>query len=322
MTSTGEQPGIDAPRQIRRWNFWHFLRLPSLSDFNDLKSELRRHDEQCGEIRSLLLEELSVLQKGIASVKQTCLSSAEKQLQSLTELNNLLQALQKFSYGFRSEVQELARTIDTDHRDAQKAMIASQGKIIDESLTHANMVGDRLQHIHLEETRAQLEKMTSLSTALNERIMNTHREFQNKLDAFSALMNQLHESGTTGLSAKISVSQKELSEQFKSMEYTHSQDIVILRREMIQAAAKGNDMLEKLFDAKMSLIEKMTGDVSRAMEIRTSLNREHVSKDDFFWGRTREGQGRNILGKALMRMRSDGSDGFVEYMMSSAAEGE
>ena len=42
----------------------------------------------------------------------------------------------------------------------------------------------------------------------------------------------------------------------------------------------------------------------------------HLSGSDFFWGQNRKGEGKNILGKALMQMRDSGSDCYVVEMMS------
>ena len=44
----------------------------------------------------------------------------------------------------------------------------------------------------------------------------------------------------------------------------------------------------------------------------------HLSGSDFFWGRNRKGDGKNLLGKALMQMRNSGSDCSVVEMMSNA----
>ena len=44
----------------------------------------------------------------------------------------------------------------------------------------------------------------------------------------------------------------------------------------------------------------------------------HLSSSDFFWGQNRKGDGKNLLGKALMQMRNSGSDCSVEEMMSNA----
>ena len=42
----------------------------------------------------------------------------------------------------------------------------------------------------------------------------------------------------------------------------------------------------------------------------------HHSGSDFFWGQNRKGEGKNLLGKALMQMRDSGSDCSVEEIMS------
>ena len=42
----------------------------------------------------------------------------------------------------------------------------------------------------------------------------------------------------------------------------------------------------------------------------------HLSGSDFFWGRNRKDDGKNLLGKALMQMRNSGSDCSVVEMMS------
>ena len=44
----------------------------------------------------------------------------------------------------------------------------------------------------------------------------------------------------------------------------------------------------------------------------------HLSGSDFFWGQNRKGEGKNLLGKALMQMRNSGSDCSVVEMMSNA----
>ena len=46
----------------------------------------------------------------------------------------------------------------------------------------------------------------------------------------------------------------------------------------------------------------------------------HLSGSDFFWGQNRKGEGKNILGKALMQIRDSGSDCSVVEMMSNAGE--
>ena len=42
----------------------------------------------------------------------------------------------------------------------------------------------------------------------------------------------------------------------------------------------------------------------------------HLSGSDLFWGQNRKGEGKNILGRALMQMRNSGSDCSVVEMMS------
>ena len=44
----------------------------------------------------------------------------------------------------------------------------------------------------------------------------------------------------------------------------------------------------------------------------------HLSGSDFFWGQNRKGDGKNLLGKALMQMRDSGSDCSVVNMLANA----
>lgn len=44
-------------------------------------------------------------------------------------------------------------------------------------------------------------------------------------------------------------------------------------------------------------------DMARLLCLTGNLNLIHESKDDLFWGRTRNGQGENMLGKILMEIR-------------------
>ena len=46
----------------------------------------------------------------------------------------------------------------------------------------------------------------------------------------------------------------------------------------------------------------------------------HLSGSDFFWGQNRKGEGKNLLGKALMQIRNSGSDCSVLEMVSNAGE--
>ena len=59
------------------------------------------------------------------------------------------------------------------------------------------------------------------------------------------------------------------------------------------------------------------GTLARKRLMQTgNLELIHHSGSDFFWGQNRKGEGKNLLGKALMQIRDSGSDCSVEEMMS------
>ena len=61
------------------------------------------------------------------------------------------------------------------------------------------------------------------------------------------------------------------------------------------------------------------GTLARKRLMQTGdLELVHLSSSDFFWGQNRKGEGKNILGRALMQIRDSGSDCSVVEMMSSA----
>ena len=71
--------------------------------------------------------------------------------------------------------------------------------------------------------------------------------------------------------------------------------------------------------ATMLNVKFAPGTLARKRLMQTGdLELVHLSGSDFFWGRNRKGDGKNLLGKALMQMRNSGSDCSVEEMMSNA----
>lgn len=71
--------------------------------------------------------------------------------------------------------------------------------------------------------------------------------------------------------------------------------------------------------ATMLNVKFAPGTLARKRLVQTGdLELIHLSGSDFFWGQNRKGDGKNLLGKALMQMRNSGSDCSVEEMMSNA----
>ena len=71
--------------------------------------------------------------------------------------------------------------------------------------------------------------------------------------------------------------------------------------------------------ATMLNVKFAPGTLARKRLIQTGdLELVHLSSSDFFWGQNRKGDGKNLLGKALMQMRDSGSDCSVVEMMSNA----
>ena len=69
--------------------------------------------------------------------------------------------------------------------------------------------------------------------------------------------------------------------------------------------------------ATMLNVKFAHGTLARKRLMQTgNLELIHHSGSDFFWGQSRKGEGKNLLGKALMQMRDSGSDCSVEEMMS------
>lgn len=61
-----------------------------------------------------------------------------------------------------------------------------------------------------------------------------------------------------------------------------------------------------------------SGTLARKRLMQTGeLELIHLSGSDFFWGQNRKGEGKNLLGKALMQIRNSGSDCSVVEMMSN-----
>ena len=71
--------------------------------------------------------------------------------------------------------------------------------------------------------------------------------------------------------------------------------------------------------ATMLNVKFAPGTLARKRLMQTGdLELVHLSGSDFFWGQNRKGDGKNLLGKALMQMRNSGSDCSVVEMMSNA----
>ena len=69
--------------------------------------------------------------------------------------------------------------------------------------------------------------------------------------------------------------------------------------------------------ATMLNVKFAHGTLARKRLMQTgNLELIHHSGSDFFWGQNRKGEGKNLLGKALMQIRDSGSDCSVEEMMS------
>ena len=69
--------------------------------------------------------------------------------------------------------------------------------------------------------------------------------------------------------------------------------------------------------ATMLNVKFAPGTLARKRLMQTgTLELIHLSGSDFFWGQNRKGDGKNLLGKALMQMRNSGSDCSVVEMMS------
>ena len=61
--------------------------------------------------------------------------------------------------------------------------------------------------------------------------------------------------------------------------------------------------------ATMLNLKFAPGTLARKRLMQTGdLELIHLSGSDFFWGQNRKGEGKNILGKALMQMRNSGCD--------------
>ena len=71
--------------------------------------------------------------------------------------------------------------------------------------------------------------------------------------------------------------------------------------------------------ATMLNVKFAPGTLARKLLMQTGdLELVHLSGSDFFWGQNRKGDGKNLLGKALMQMRNSSSDCSVVEMMSNA----
>ena len=69
--------------------------------------------------------------------------------------------------------------------------------------------------------------------------------------------------------------------------------------------------------SQMLTVKFAPGTFARKRLMQTgNLELIHHSGSDFFWGQNRKGEGKNLLGKALMQIRDSGSDCSVEEMMS------
>ena len=69
--------------------------------------------------------------------------------------------------------------------------------------------------------------------------------------------------------------------------------------------------------ATMLNVKFAPGTLARKRLMQTGdLELVHLSSSDFFWGQNRKGEGKNLLGKALMQMRDSGSDCSVVEIMS------
>lgn len=69
--------------------------------------------------------------------------------------------------------------------------------------------------------------------------------------------------------------------------------------------------------ATMLNVKFAHGTLARKRLMQTgNLELIHHSGSDFFWGQNRKGEGKNLLGKALMQIRDSGSDCSVEEIMS------
>ena len=69
--------------------------------------------------------------------------------------------------------------------------------------------------------------------------------------------------------------------------------------------------------SQMLTVKFAFGTLARKRLMQTGdLELIHLSGSDFFWGQNRKGEGKNLLGKALMQMRDSGSDCSVVEMMS------
>ena len=69
--------------------------------------------------------------------------------------------------------------------------------------------------------------------------------------------------------------------------------------------------------SQMLTVKFAPGTFARKRLMQTGdLELIHLSGSDFFWGQNRKGEGKNLLGKALMQMRNSGSDCSVVEIMS------
>ena len=69
--------------------------------------------------------------------------------------------------------------------------------------------------------------------------------------------------------------------------------------------------------ATMLNVKFAPGTLARKRLMQTGdLELIHLSGSDFFWGQNRKGEGKNLLGKALMQIRDSGSDCSVVEIMS------
>lgn len=71
--------------------------------------------------------------------------------------------------------------------------------------------------------------------------------------------------------------------------------------------------------SQMLTVKFAFGTLARKRLMQTGdLELIHLSGSDFFWGQNRKGDGKNLLGKAMMQMRNSGCDCSVVEMMSNA----
>ena len=71
--------------------------------------------------------------------------------------------------------------------------------------------------------------------------------------------------------------------------------------------------------SQMLTVKFAFGTLARKRLMQTGdLELIHLSDSDFFWGQNRKGDGKNLLGKAMMQMRNSGCDCSVVEMMSNA----